>query len=143
MKKITLCILFIFSCIAINAQDDILKSIAETQQLSEKVASLFKEHKVSESFTEMTKFWPLPQNEIESLQDQTIKYLNIFNERFGKSIEYVKVKNETIGDFATRETYMIRYTKHAIRLVFTYYKGNEGWIINTFKWDDSFDEEFK
>jgi hypothetical protein len=28
-------------------------------------------------------------------------------------------------------------------VIYTYYKNNSGWILNEFKWDDSFAEEFK
>ncbi|MCB0465589.1 MAG: hypothetical protein KDC78_07940, partial [Aequorivita sp.] len=110
---------------------------------SKKVVSLFKENKISQSFEELTPYWPMPQNEIESIEGQTIKYLNLIEQRFGKPIGDLKVKNETISDFVIRETYIIRYTNSAIRLIFTYYKNEEGWIINAFKWDDSFTEEFK
>lgn len=125
------------------AQEEFLKNENETQELSKKVLSLFSENKISESFRELTPYWPLPQNEIESLEEKTIKYLNIIEQRFGKSIGTLKVKNETISDFSIRETYLIRYENTAIRLIFTYYKNNNGWIVNAFQWDDSFTEEFK
>jgi hypothetical protein len=77
------------------------------------------------------------------LKLKTIKYLNLIEERFGAPIGSLKVKNETISDVATRETYLIRYENTAIRLIFTYYKNDKGWIVNAFKWDDSFGEEFE
>jgi hypothetical protein len=48
-----------------------------------------------------------------------------------------------IADFSIRETYIIRFENTAIRVIYTYYKNNSGWILNEFKWDDSFAEEFK
>jgi hypothetical protein len=30
-----------------------------------------------------------------------------------------------------------------IRILFTYYKNNDGWILNTFKYDDEFEELFE
>jgi len=63
--------------------------------------------------------------------------------RFGNPIGYAKIKEEHILDLVIRETYLIRYDYTAIRLKFTYYKNNNGWIINSFKWDDSFDEELE
>lgn len=133
------------SLVSLNlfAQDEYLKDINETQELSQKVVELFVQNKITESFALLSHFWPMPENELESLEEKTIKYLNLIDQRFGKSIGILKVKNETISDFAIRETYIIRYEYSAIRVKFTYYKNNNGWIVNAFKWDDSYEEEFK
>jgi hypothetical protein len=140
--KITLLVLVTSLSLGLSAQDQYLKDSTATQALSQKVAQLFSENKVSKSFSELGAYWPLPQNEIESIEEKTLKYLNLIEERFGKSIGILKVKNESIQNVAIRETYLVRYENTAIRLKFTYYKNNKGWIVNAFKWDDSFAEEF-
>ena len=140
-KQIMTLVLALFS-IGLFAQDKYLKDIAETQKLSKKVVQLFNENKILESFDELTPYWPMPKNEFDAIKEKTIKYLNIIEQRFGKSIGTLKVKNETISEIALRETYFIRYENTAIRLIFTYYKNDKGWIVNAFKWDDSFTEEF-
>lgn len=143
MKKTLFAITLSITSLGLFAQDNYLKNESETQELSKKVVSLFGDNNISESFDELTPYWPLPQNEIESLEEKTIKYLNLIQQRFGESIGTIKVKNETISDIAIRETYLVRYANSAIRLIFTYYKNDNGWIVNAFKWDDSFTEEFK
>lgn len=143
MKKLIITSIFSLLSIWIFAQDKYLKTIDETQEISIKVVSLFKENKISKAFGELTPYWPLPANEIEALEEKTVKYLNLIDQRFGKSIGMLKIKNETISDVATRETYLIRYENTAIRLIFTYYRNDNGWVLNAFKWDDSFTDEFK
>ena len=69
--------------------------------------------------------------------------MNLLQARFGKTENVVKVNEEVIKDFAVKETYILKFENSAIRLIFTYYKNNSGWIINAFKWDDSFSEEFR
>ena len=136
----------LFACFlffSASAQTKYLRDKAQMTLLSKKVAGLFQENKISESVRELTPYWPIPQNEIESFEEKTIKYLNLYNENYGASIESVKIKEETLGDVALRETYLVRFKVTAIRLKFTYYKNNEGWLVNSFKWDDSFTEEFK
>jgi len=142
MKKTIIAISLLLS-VSLFAQDKYLKSDKETQELSKKVVELFEKNKISDSFKELTPYWPMPQNELESIEEKTIKYLNLIEQRFGKSIGNLKVKNETISDIAIRETYLVRYEYTAIRVIFTYYKNDNGWIVNAFKWDDSFTEEFK
>ena len=143
MKKIYLTIILIVFSSGLYAQEQYLKDVKETQDFSIKIATLFKENKISESFEELIKFWPLPQNELESLENHTIKYLNVVEQRIGKPTGILKSNTETISDIAIRETYIVKYSISAIRLIFTYYRNNNGWIINAFKWDDSFTEEFK
>ena len=143
MKQNLTFMLLIFLCVSLSGQTKYLKDPNQTQELSKKVVTLFSENKISEVFEELSPFWPLPQNEINSVEEKTMKYLNLIGDRYGKSIGTIKVKNETIEDIALRETYLIRFDYTALRLIFTYYKNESGWIVNSFKWDDSFTEEFK
>lgn len=133
------CFLFINA----SAQTKYLKDKAQITQFSKKATGLFQENKISEFVGELSPYWPIPQNEIESFEEKTIKYLNLYNEKYGAGIESLKIKEETIGDIALRETYLVRFNVTAIRLKFTFYKSKDGWIINSFKWIDSFTEEFK
>lgn len=142
-KKIILASILTLVTTGIFAQGKHLKDSTETKQLSKRVADLFRQNEVNKAFSELTPYWPIPANEIESMTEKTLKYLNILEDRFGKAIGVGKVKNEKISDIAIRETYFVRYQNSAIRLKFTYYKNNEGWIVNAFKWDDSFTEEFQ
>ena len=125
------------------AQAKTFKTEIEVKAFSRKISELFKNDSIIELFTEVKKYWPVPENELTDMQTKTISTLNIIKARYGASIGFIKVKEEKINDFALRETYLIRYTNHALRLIFTYYKNNEGWIVNGFTWDDSFVEEFK
>jgi len=143
MKKLIVAIILISTSLGVFAQDKYLKDPTETEALSAKVTGLFSDNKIAKSFKALTPYWPIPQNEIESIEEKTIKYLNIIEQRFGNALGVLKVNNEKIGDIAIRETYLIRYENTAIRLIFTFYKNNNGWIVNSFKWDDSFKEEFK
>ena len=140
--KITLFILSILT-LNLSAQEKYFKDKSQTQQFSKKISELFQKNKIGEAFKELAPYWPIPQTEIESFEEKTIKYLNLIDDRFGKPIGILKIKDEVIGEIAVRETYLVRYKNSAIRLIFTYYKNDEGWILNAFKWDDSFEEEFK
>lgn len=144
LKKITF--LLLFCCMALSAQSqyNCLKNLDDAKALSKKVVESFMNSKISKSFEEMKYYWPIPDNEVDDLEQKTTKYLNILEDRMmGKPIGYEKIKEEAISDFAIRETYMVKYPISAIRLKFVYYKNEKGWILNSFKWDDTFSEEFK
>ncbi len=85
----------------------------------------------------------MPENELAVLEQQTAQGFNMLKPRFGNVEDVVKVKDEMVKDFGIRETYYIKYQNSVIRLIYTYYKSNGGWIINGFTWDSKFSEEFK
>ncbi|MBL7899716.1 MAG: hypothetical protein JNJ99_14350 [Crocinitomicaceae bacterium] len=119
-----------------------MATVEETEKLSKDVVILFKDNEFAEAFDLLESYWPLPKNEIENLEEKTIVMMNTIRNRFGKVIDYVRVKKEIIGDVATRETYLLCFENTAIRMIFTYYRNLDGWILNAFKWDDSFTDEF-
>ncbi len=143
MKSIILITALSLLSFNLIAQKKGMKSIEETQKLSKEVSKLFFEGEISNSVKILKKYWPLPEAEIEDFETKTTKYMSLLDARFGKRLGYEKVTNKTVSDFVIRETYIIRYDKSAIRLMFTYYKNDNGWIINAFKWDDSFAKELK
>jgi hypothetical protein len=143
MKQVLFVLTLVLSSLFSFAQDKYLTDVDATQKLSKEVAQLFYDDYITVAFKKLTPYWPLPADELEGLEEKTIRYLNLLDTRFGKKTELVKLRDEKIGDFAKRETYLIRYELSAIRLIFTYYKNDNGWIVNAFKWDDKFSEEFK
>lgn len=145
MKNSIITIIFSLFILSFSfAQDKkVLKDVAATTKLSEEVSKLFQNNKHAEAFDLLSTYWPIPQNEIDGLEDKTIKYMNLLSERFGKIQKYVKVKNENIEDVTIQDVYFVCYDRSAIRLIFTYYHTSSGWMLNRFKWDDSFTEEFE
>jgi hypothetical protein len=141
-KCFVLFMAFTLGSASANAQSESLDGIPATESLSKKVTELFSQNKISQAFDALRPYWPLAENEIEAVEEKTLKYMNVIVDRFGPSIGIVKVKTETIADIALRETYLIRYEYTAIRVKIIYYQNNDGWIVNSFKWDDTFSEEF-
>lgn len=125
------------------AQSNVIKDIEAAKLISKEVTQQFKEREIDEAFTTLRFYWPLPENEIDNLQSQTIQSLNIISQRYGNAESIVKVNELNIKETGFREIYLIKFENTAIRLIFTYYKNNKGWIINAFSWDSDFDEEFK
>ncbi|WP_196890312.1 hypothetical protein [Aureivirga sp. CE67] len=142
MKKTFIAIVLSLVSVSLFAQEKYFKNVSETQEFSKKIVDLFEKDKIPELFSQLTTYWPMPLNEILALEDKTIKYINVIKSRYGEPIGSLKVKNKTISDIAIQETYLVRYEKTALRVIFIYYKNNNGWIINGFKWDDLLKEEF-
>lgn len=142
MNRYLLLLLF---CLGINtgySQSSTFESQEEAIAFSEESVGLFEKYEISRLVDELTPYWPLPQNEIDAFQEKTLKYMNLLKGRYGKPLGYYHVSHKEIGEFIFRETYFIRYEHTALRLIYIFYKGKDGWIVNSFKWDDQFGEEF-
>jgi len=126
-----------------RAQDKTLKDQDALKDLSKKATELFAHGEIVKAIEALRPYWPLPKNEIDNVEEKSLTAMNLVTERFGKFIGTLKIKEQKIADIAFKEKYLIRLNNTAIRLTFIYYKSNDGWIVNSFKWDDNFIEEFE
>jgi hypothetical protein len=143
MREIGLLLIFVLSSFSLGAQEKYLRDLSDMEALSQRVVQLFADHEITFAFEELAPYWPLPENEFDDLKTKTLKYMNLIHDSYGASIGTIKVREEKIGDVAVRTAYLVRYDYTAIRLIFTYYLSDQGWLLNAFKWDDSFEEEFR
>jgi hypothetical protein len=121
---------------------DYMSNKEDLSKHAESVVMHLKDSQFQKAFSELQKHWPLPENEMTQLESQTIKQFNMVADRFGKIIGADFVKDRTVKHYVIRKTYVIRFEKHMIRVLFTYYKNDNGWLLNGFKWDDQFEELF-
>ena len=102
--------------------------------------TFLKDSEFQKAFTQLQQYWILPENELLQLESLTIKQFNLVSDRFGKIIGFDFIKDMTIKDYVLRKIYVLKFEKHMIRVLFTYYKNDNGWILNGFKWDDQMEE---
>ncbi len=143
LRKTLITLLVVFGLTEFYSQNTLLKDIEAAKLVSRNVTEDFRDNKIEEAFNTLSPYWPLPVNEINNLKTQTIQSVNLISERYGKAESIVKVSEQNIKDAGFRETYLVKFEYTAIRLIFTYYKNSKGWLVNGFKWDSEFDEEFK
>lgn len=124
------------------AKQKYFQDTSRLYKFSHNVAELFYNNQIAKALDLLSPHWAIPQAEKTNFEEKTIHYLDMISQRFGNPLGFQKIKEEQIGDFALRETYLVLYEYSAIRLIFTFYKNQKGWFVNTFAWDDSFDKEF-
>ena len=142
MKNVILFSFLVLAFNLLNAQSS-LKSKNDITNHSDKVIKHMEAFDFQNAFSELQKYWPLPENEIVQFETQTIKQFNMISQRFGESIGSGFVKDLTLKDYAIKKIYVLRFEKAMVRVVFTYYQSKEGWILNGFKWDDEVGELFE
>ena len=136
-------LLVLLSSITFYGQKQVLKNKSQALELSKKITILLKEEKIADAFIELEKYWPVSQDQLDGFRGKTIQDFSLVKQKYGVTIGIEKIKEEKIGDFAIRETYFIKYQNAPIRVIYSYYKNDKGWIIIGFSWDDAFIKEFK
>lgn len=112
------------------------------KELSALVVKGFFDGDYSNAISPLKSHWPLPEEELEYLQQTTNSQMEQVQERFGKVLAYKKVEEAEFQDFLYRILYIIQFENHAIRLKFIYYYNSKGWLLNNFTWDDELSEWF-
>ncbi len=63
--------------------------------------------------------------------------------RFGKTLSYFFFDQKNVKDTFVKLTYVIKYENHVTRWIFIYYRADNMWQLNNFKWDDKIGELVK
>jgi hypothetical protein len=64
------------------------------------------------------------------------------SQRFGKSIGFEFISEDKEGASLLRIIQIQKFERHAMRWVFFFYRNNEGWVLNSFKFDDAIQTMF-
>lgn len=78
----------------------------------------------------------IPQSEFDALLGQVELQLPMISGRFGKSIGYELLRNDTVGASLVQAVYIQKFEKHAMVWRFIFYKADTGWVLNSFKYVD-------
>ena len=144
MIKIKVALVISILCTSISfGQLKYIKDKANITEQAETVMLALNNLQFDVAFKELKKNWPLPENELDQVEALTIKQFNTVSSRFGKTKGYEFISDKKIKDFLIRKIYILKFEKHMIRVLFTYYNSGNGWIINSFKWDDTIDSLLK
>lgn len=84
----------------------------------------------------------IPAAEFDAMLGQVPLQLPAIKARFGESLGYEFIREESLGSSLARLTYIHKFDKHAMRWMFFAYKGKSGWVVNTFRFDDKWHELF-
>jgi hypothetical protein len=88
------------------------------------------------AFLMMKPYVPLSPTEIDSIAIQSKSMREQYGKRYGSSIGYEFIDSKKVGDSLLRLRYIEKTDKHVLPWVFYFYKTNEGWILNSFNWND-------
>lgn len=84
----------------------------------------------------------VPAAEMDAMIGQAKLQIPAISQRFGNPVGIEFIGESKVGKSLVRLAYLQKYEKHGLRWVFLIYHGSDGWVINTFVFDDKIQELF-
>lgn len=118
------------------------KDEIEVRAVADDIVSHFANGEVSDAFSLMRQHSPLPEQDIQAAEDTTVQQLKMLSPRFGRIVGHEFIRSETAGESLIRLIYIVKHEKHILRWRFIFYRPNDKWLLNNFKWDDQINRVF-
>jgi hypothetical protein len=84
----------------------------------------------------------VPAAEFDVMIGQAELQMPMMVSRFGKSIGYELIRNDTVGGSLIQVLQLQKFEKHATVWQFTFYRGANGCVLNSFKYADDISAAF-
>lgn len=133
MRSLTLLLALSLSPAAMAAP---LKNSDDTNSLCSAAATKLAAGETEAGFDLLSEHWPLPAEELKNLAYQTKSQLAMVASRYGDPLGAEFVRTTLAGQSFVQHTYIVKYTKHALRLTCNFYKPKDAWVVNAVNWDD-------
>jgi hypothetical protein len=78
----------------------------------------------------------VPVAEFDAAIGQAEMQTPVFLSRFGKSIGHELIRNDAVGQSLIQIVELQKFQKHAMVWRFIFYRGEGGWVLNSFKYAD-------
>ncbi|WP_190811443.1 hypothetical protein [Flagellimonas sp. S3867] len=86
-----------------------------------------------------TKWIDSEGDSVKRLKSQLKQYEELVGEYFGEEFLY----KGKLGQSFLTYIYLAKYERQPFRFTFEFYKANDKWIVYSFKFDDSFDDDLE
>ena len=134
-------LLLSFSIIIVNC----LATVAQTsaQSLIDKFFSDYEKKGAAIAVDEIYKTNVWASRVQDNVNDVKNKLANFNEELVGKYYGYVFIDKIETSDCFSIFTYLLKFDRQPLRLTFKLYKPNDKWILYSFSFDDTFDEDLE
>lgn len=96
--------------------------------------------KAVENIYGTNKWSPKFEEAIENVKNQLASY---DQELVGDYYGYEFITKKQLGESYILYSYLVKFDRQPLKFTFKFYKPNDKWILYSFKFDDSFDDELE
>lgn len=135
LLRIFLVLISLFS-LPTNTFAEPIKSTTEVRRLTDHVMEKISGGDIEAGFALLRPTLVVPPEEVNAVIDRLKSKYPQITKRFGKDIGSEFIREDKFGENLLRIVQLQRFEKHVMRWSFYFYRGKEGWVLNTFKTDD-------
>ena len=128
--------------IVIILSTNILKAQSTTEEITTQFFKTYeKSPQKAVDYVFGTNKWMIDRNKdgIENVKSQLTNFLGLVGEYYG----FEKITEKSVGKSFKLVSYMIKYDRQPMRFTFVFYRPNDKWQVQNFKFDDSLDNELE
>lgn len=122
--------------LASSAHADTFKSAQELRPFVDSVMKKAASGDIAAALNAMGPYTIIPEAEFQSAVLNSKAQRDQYGVRYGKSVGYEYISEEKAGESLIRLVYIEKTEKHALPWVFYFYKSPQGWVLNSFQWND-------
>lgn len=120
-------------------------SVAMTEELKDATAAVALAEKVVQKIStgdvrgglELARpYLAIPSGQFDVLLGQLEMQAPVQATRYGESIGYDLLRNDTVGDSLMRALYVQKLERHAVFWIFYFYKSKDDWLISELSYSD-------
>jgi hypothetical protein len=119
-----------------------LENIDAAVDLTNQVMKKISSGDLQGGFELLKPYTVVPPAEVDAALGQAQLQQPVIAARFGKNIGYELIRNDSVGGSLAQIIYLQKFEKHATVWRFILYRGNDGWVVNTFKYVDDITAAF-
>jgi len=141
MKKILLSIALAIICS--NTFANTLPTKEKAKDLAKNVMTEISKGNMEGGVKLTQPYLVVPNHEFMALLDQMKMQQPVINQRFGKTLSVEVATIEYVGESLMLVLYLQKFENHVLRWKFYFYKPKDGWVLNTFTFDDKIQSMFR
>lgn len=130
-------VLLLFICTLCAQAGEALPGPKEARAFGDQVMAKVAAGQLDAAIAEMKRYSIVPEAEIDAGLGQFKLQLPAIALRYGSIVGSEFVREDKVGESLLRITYLQRFDRHAMKWYFFFYRGSNGWVLNTFRFDDN------
>ena len=124
------------------ARAETLKTDADIKPFADRVMASVVNSGMASGFAAMRPYLLMGEGDYQSalLASQTRR--EEFAARYGKTVGFEYIGQKKVGESLLRLTYIEKTEKHALPWLFHFYRTRNGWVLDSFVWNDQASQLF-
>jgi hypothetical protein len=115
---------------------DTLKNDADLRPFGDRVMAEVAEGDLDAAFAAMKPYIVVSEAEFDAAVLQSRAQRQQFQARYGRTLGFELIDEKRLGGSLVRLTYIEKTEKHALPWRLYFYKTQDGWVLNSFTWND-------